>query len=451
MNAKQLLMFVVLGAAVGASLLSGCTLQGPIYRDPDGWRQDRGDAAKTGWHLWLAPEPTGRVVWRRQVGAMIASSPAVAPDGTVYVGTEDTARALVAINPDGTERWAVPISGQKVRATPAIRSDGSLVVVSYAQVPCRPYNGKGLVSLVSRSGETLRVSQDFETSGLSAPMLDARDNAFVVSRVGSRDTLVKFDTSFVSTIVGGITYAITGSAGFWDTVCSVTVPTVLGPAPLAGLCGFQSTPVCPLEYLPPAPSPALVPGTTDEILIGSYESALIRIGGDHIWKRDIPALFTPAIRNDVAYLATSGKRIEAWDITGHRRWGMHFSGFPVAPAAVGHARNAASFYPDFLYVAAVNRTTADDEYVWLYMVNFNTGQITQKPLGGTFAGAPAVLSMWGGDEIVVVTSHNNLLWAFRQDGTYLWSIPLDSRALGSPAIVSGRIYVATETSIFAIE
>ncbi len=176
MNAKQLLMFVVLGAAVGASLLSGCTLQGPIYRDSEGWRQDRGDAAKTGWHLWFVPEPTGRVVWRKQVGAMIASSPAVAPDGTVYVGTEDTARALVAINPDGTERWAVPIAGQRVRTTPAIRSDGSLVVVSYQQVPCRPYDGKGLVSLISRSGETLLVSQEFETSGLSAPMLDARDN-----------------------------------------------------------------------------------------------------------------------------------------------------------------------------------------------------------------------------------------------------------------------------------
>ena len=32
----------------------------------------------------------------------------------------------------------------------------------------------------------------------------------------------------------------------------------------------------------------------------------------------------------------------------------------------------------------------------------------------------------------------------------LWSVRLDSRVLGSPAVARGRIYVATRTSLWAI-
>jgi outer membrane protein assembly factor BamB len=415
----------------------------PIFRgDGIGWLQDRGNASRTGWRVWFSQEPKGHVAWRVPVGPMQGSSPVVAPDGTIYIGTEDTNRALVAFNTNGTQKWAIPLAGQKVRTTPAIRNDGSIVVASYQQVPCNLQTGKGLIHLVSAAGQVLRISQDFSSSSLSSPLLDAQDNAYVLYRYGSKDLLIKLDGNFNSTTVGGIAYPITGSGDFCGATRGVFI--------LGTLCGFQSTTQCPIEYQPLPPSPALFPDS-DRVLIASYETALAKIGFDSLWRKNIPALFTPAIRSEVAYIGTTGKAVEAWDMAGTRKWDIHFSGYPMAPAAVGHAPSSASFYPNFLYVPAYNTAGPGNAFVWLYMIDMNTGQVKTKALGGEFSGAPSVLSISGGAEVVVVASHNNVLWAFRQDGTVLWTVPLDSKSLGTPAIVNGRIYVATETSLYAID
>ncbi len=61
-----------------------------------------------------------------------ASSPAIGPDGTIYVGSAD--KNLYAINPDGTKKWAFPLSGinttntSKTYASPAVGPDGTIYV-----------------------------------------------------------------------------------------------------------------------------------------------------------------------------------------------------------------------------------------------------------------------------------------------------------------------------------
>lgn len=61
----------------------------------------------------------------------ILSSPAVAPDGTVYIGTEVGASTgtdsgqLFAINPDGTQKWVFN-TPDWIDSTPAIGSDGTI-------------------------------------------------------------------------------------------------------------------------------------------------------------------------------------------------------------------------------------------------------------------------------------------------------------------------------------
>jgi outer membrane protein assembly factor BamB len=57
----------------------------------------------------------------------LPSSPAIAPDGTIYVGSPDS--SLYAINPDGTLKWRYATGGS-VRSSPSIAADGTVYVGS---------------------------------------------------------------------------------------------------------------------------------------------------------------------------------------------------------------------------------------------------------------------------------------------------------------------------------
>jgi outer membrane protein assembly factor BamB len=66
--------------------------------------------------------------WQFAVGDWIRSSPAVAPDGSVYFGSADN--NLYALNPDGTKRWAFA-AGNIIESSPAIGSDGTIFIGSW--------------------------------------------------------------------------------------------------------------------------------------------------------------------------------------------------------------------------------------------------------------------------------------------------------------------------------
>jgi len=76
--------------------------------------------------LVIRPPDTLRI-WRFQIAAGEAtssySSPAIGPDGTIYVGSYDS--SLYAVNPDGTLRWRYLTQGA-VRSSPAVGADGTV-------------------------------------------------------------------------------------------------------------------------------------------------------------------------------------------------------------------------------------------------------------------------------------------------------------------------------------
>lgn len=74
-----------------------------------------------------AINPDGSLRWSFQTGADIFSSPAIGPDGTIYVGSWD--KNLYAIKGDGTQKWVFP-TGDKIWASPAIGSDGTIYIGS---------------------------------------------------------------------------------------------------------------------------------------------------------------------------------------------------------------------------------------------------------------------------------------------------------------------------------
>ena len=57
----------------------------------------------------------------------VSSSPAVLGDGTIYIGSMNT--TLQAIHPDGTLKWAVSPSSSSIDASPAVATDGTIYIV----------------------------------------------------------------------------------------------------------------------------------------------------------------------------------------------------------------------------------------------------------------------------------------------------------------------------------
>jgi outer membrane protein assembly factor BamB len=75
-----------------------------------------------------AVNPDGALKWRYLTGSGVQSSPAIAADGTVYFGSDD--KRLYSLNPDGTFRWRYFL-GSSVTSCPAIAADGTIYVGSY--------------------------------------------------------------------------------------------------------------------------------------------------------------------------------------------------------------------------------------------------------------------------------------------------------------------------------
>ena len=75
-----------------------------------------------------AVTPDGKEKWKFPTGHFVYSSPAVGPDGTIYVGSED--KNLYAVTPGGKEKWKFP-TGHFIRSSPAVGgSEGDIYVGS---------------------------------------------------------------------------------------------------------------------------------------------------------------------------------------------------------------------------------------------------------------------------------------------------------------------------------
>ena len=70
-----------------------------------------------------AVNPGGTLKWRFRTADEVRSSPSIAADGTVYFGSQDN--YLYALNPDGTLKWRYE-TGKNVGSSPAIAADGTV-------------------------------------------------------------------------------------------------------------------------------------------------------------------------------------------------------------------------------------------------------------------------------------------------------------------------------------
>jgi len=91
------------------------------------WQMFHYNRQRTGQSPYDTSTNSGTLKWKYKTGDVVLSSPAIASDGTIYVGSYD--KFLYAINPNGTLKWRYT-TGDKIYSSPAIASDGTIYVGS---------------------------------------------------------------------------------------------------------------------------------------------------------------------------------------------------------------------------------------------------------------------------------------------------------------------------------
>ncbi|MDH7480498.1 MAG: PQQ-binding-like beta-propeller repeat protein [Armatimonadota bacterium] len=118
--------------------------------------------------MLYAVNPNGTVKWSYLTGGDVTSSPAIGPDGTVYVGSRDG--KLYAINPNGTLKWAAQCGTSVHTSSPAVGPDGTIYVGSY---------DKNLYAINPDGSEKWRFPTGAEV--LSSPAITADGNTIYFS------------------------------------------------------------------------------------------------------------------------------------------------------------------------------------------------------------------------------------------------------------------------------
>lgn len=116
---------------------------------------------------FLALDRHGQLKWELPIESM-AATPAVGPDGTIYVATLED-RTLRAVSPAGKETWRFT-ADDLLTASPAVASDGTVYVAS----------ARGTVYALGQGGQ-VKWSLSLGMPVVASPIVDARGTLYVVA------------------------------------------------------------------------------------------------------------------------------------------------------------------------------------------------------------------------------------------------------------------------------
>jgi FOG: WD40-like repeat len=332
------------------------------------WAKFHGNAHNSGRITFGSPTTGDGAVFFGTGSSIVFSSPAVGPDGTVYVGSYDT--NFYAINPDGSEKWRVATGGV-IESSPAIGRNGLVYVGS---------TDGNLYGVRAATGE---VQFTFTTDG----------EVFGPPAIGPTGIVY-----FGSTGAGRTLYAIDGNSG-----------EELWRFEGAG-GGIQTAPAL------------LVQGDTVTVYFGSLDGRVYALNGRTGEQVYAPyatgdAIFSsaPAISDDGTsiYIGSLDGKLHGlrWDLT--PKWAEPFDANAPIYSTPAIGADGTVYFGSF-----DNFTGLNDSNV--FAVNGATGEL--RP-GWPFAvddgitSSPAI----GADGTIYIGSYDDNVYAINPNGTLKWS------------------------------
>lgn len=359
----------------------------------------------------------GDVIWRYQTGGQIVASPAIGTDGTIYVGSAD--RQLYAIKPNGRLKWVFPTKAV-LTASPAIAADGTIYVagteLDLTLICPAPPNAVQLSSLYAINPDgTSKWSVILSGSVNSSPVIASDGTIYIGSggdmrpqpkdepfadppdkpqisydRIDPCDPTTEFPASDANAAfpVNGHVYAINPNGSLkWDF-------KALGDVESSAAIGADGT-----------------------IYIGSKYPDYAYLGGDRTDLTEIGS-------NTTGYLYA----IDPDD--GTCLWYTDLYGHVKSSPAIGADGT--------IYVGS------DKEDV--FAVNPTTGAIAwQYPTRGPVRSSPAIAA----DGTIYIGSADGNLYRLNPDGTLRHLLEADGMVTSSPTIrADGTLYFATTTETY---
>ncbi len=404
---------------------------------PDGTIYVGGDDAQL--HA-INPIPYGsppyvRAKWTYDTGTgdPITLSPVVDPiDGSIYFGSRYTYNYIYCVDSTGGSKWSYPYD---IRTNPSVDTSGNV----YFGL------GYGLVSM-SPSGDERWFQPDANASYLSTPLIKG-DYVYVGRLSGicayalsdgtpkySCETNVGLEYPFGTPVIAstGIMYAITFDTSDENILTAFTDANVPSNSKSILARAFATAPVLTGD------------GT---IYFGSENSKLYSItpDGSSNWiyntTMDIPITTPPAIGSDGTIYFSCYDTFFAVSSDGSSSWSVQTGGY-------NHTSPTIDSLTGYVYIA--------DDMGILYAIDPAMQQIEWyygTPIGYAISSCPAISpdngSIYFGDI-------NGDLYALALSPTdppsFKWSYSVGKPITTSPAIdpVSGKIYVTAEDTLFAI-
>jgi outer membrane protein assembly factor BamB len=414
-------------------LLTGCGPASQLVVPP--WNQFHGDVANSGQVLTGTKPAKELGVVSGQVGRMEFSSPVLAPDGSVWIGTfgsgggaDASALVRLSVGSGVTVVDRKPLGGQL--STPAVDAAGNVYVAQF--LPQQPGShllsfgpgGEARWDIPLVNGRALAPPKVLAVPGGSLiflPYTGGRTAGGHVLVVNDQGTILR-DQLACNVIVGGY-----GLPGFRVDGIDLGPPYPEDPAVAIRLLQSERG---AQHYLVVATNRCSL--TFFRLDLGATAADKPTLTSFNYHETDADAYSAPAIGADgTVVIADSDRRVTAYDLaTGERKWDYQTDAFvSTTPTLLPLAIN-------FVYVASYNL---------LAKLDLATGQVVgQIGVIGPVDASPAA----GGENILISTT----------SGVFTYDLDLHLKAFtplaggrSSPAIdATGRVYVASTDGMFSV-
>ena len=345
------------------------------------WATFHYNAERTGQSPYDTSKNTGFMKWKFKLGSAIDSSPVIASDGTVYIGTNwmEGDHYLYAVSPNGTLKWKFKTNGT-IASIPSIGSDGTIYVGSTQDAYLYAIDPNG------------KLKWKFRTGPVTASPALSTDN-----------------TIYVESLSFGYIYAIKS-----DGTLRWKFKIINGPEGKA-------------EEVPTTSSPAI--GKDGTIYVGSDDHCLYAISPDGTlkWKYMTGdcVISSPAIGNDgTIYVGSLDGNLYAINPDGSLQWRFKTGrGIESSPAISFDGTIYIGSWDGFLYAISSGGCMK-----WKFSANDAIGS------------SPVI----GADGTIFVGSKDSYVYAINQNGTLKWKFKTGDEVWSSPAIsLDGTVYIGS--------